>query len=309
MMNVDTKLLVIFTELLQKRNASYVAEKMHLTAPAVSHSLNRLREIFNDPLFTRVPHGLVPTPRAIELGPQVQRMLDLWADIGENVRRFDPASASGKLTIAYSESFGDTLMSQFALDIRRLAPHFHLVLKHVEMEDGGLAGLLSGEFDLVAAPGVNHHAGLLYEDVWPLEQWVCWRAGHPILQNTCSAEQFRSLKHIVSSIPADNEQIQVAVQVPNWVAKASLTSQTDYLCVLNSFTRAMAEPVFSLRSAPVPAEFATKSNIVLHWQAGRQHQPMLQWARGLFVESCRRQAAQHVTWLNAAASQIMHAAA
>lgn len=50
MVNVDTKLLVIFVELLSKRNATYVAEKMHMTAPAVSHSLGRLREIFDDPL-------------------------------------------------------------------------------------------------------------------------------------------------------------------------------------------------------------------------------------------------------------------
>ncbi len=30
MVNVDTKLLVIFVELLSKRNATYVAEKMHI---------------------------------------------------------------------------------------------------------------------------------------------------------------------------------------------------------------------------------------------------------------------------------------
>lgn len=77
MVNVDTKLLVIFTELLSKRNATYVAEKMHMTAPAVSHSLGRLREIFDDPLFIRVPHGLTPTPRALELGPKIRDMLDL----------------------------------------------------------------------------------------------------------------------------------------------------------------------------------------------------------------------------------------
>lgn len=308
MMNVDTKLLVIFTELLQKRNASYVAEKMHLTAPAVSHSLNRLREIFNDPLFTRVPHGLVPTPRAIELGPQVQRMLDLWASIGDNVRRFDPPSATGKLTVGYSESFGDALMSQFALDVQKQAPHLQITLKHTEMDEGGLAGLLSGEFDLVAVPGANQHPSLMYEDVLPLQQWVCWRAGHSILGNTCSAEQFRSLKHVVSSSSAQDSPIQVALQVPNWVAKAVTTSQTDYLCVLNSFTRAMAEPVFGLKAAPVPAEFATTSNIVLHWQAVRQQQPMLQWAREVFGQTCRKHETQHVTWLQNVATNIAQAA-
>mgnify|MGYP001133443966 CR=1 FL=1 len=81
MVNVDTKLLVIFVELLSKRNATYVAEKMHMTAPAVSHSLGRLREIFDDPLFIRVPHGLTPTPKALELGPKVREMLANGEDL------------------------------------------------------------------------------------------------------------------------------------------------------------------------------------------------------------------------------------
>ncbi len=73
MVNVDTKLLVIFTELLSKRNATYVAEKMHMTAPAVSHSLGRLREIFDDPLFIRVPHGLHADAARAGAGPQDPR--------------------------------------------------------------------------------------------------------------------------------------------------------------------------------------------------------------------------------------------
>lgn len=69
MVNVDTKLLVIFTELLSKRNATYVAEKMHMTAPAVSHSLGRLREIFDDPLFIRVPHAADADAARARAGP------------------------------------------------------------------------------------------------------------------------------------------------------------------------------------------------------------------------------------------------
>lgn len=100
MVNVDTKLLVIFVELLSKRNATYVAEKMHMTAPAVSHSLGRLREIFDDPLFIRVPHGLTPTPKALELGPKVREMLDLWAAINEgDIATFDPLEAAGTFNI------------------------------------------------------------------------------------------------------------------------------------------------------------------------------------------------------------------
>lgn len=122
MVNVDTKLLVIFTELLSKRNATYVAEKMHMTAPAVSHSLGRLREIFDDPLFIRVPHGLTPTPRALELGPKIRDMLDLWSSINEgDADNFDPAIATGTLSIGFAAELGDTVFNRFVLRIKQLA--------------------------------------------------------------------------------------------------------------------------------------------------------------------------------------------
>lgn len=74
---LDGGLLLIFRELLLQRRATSVAEKLGLSQSAISHALKRLRDIFNDPLFIRRPHGLEPTKRAIELGPQVETLIIL----------------------------------------------------------------------------------------------------------------------------------------------------------------------------------------------------------------------------------------
>ena len=51
------------------------AELMSITQPAVSKQLNRLREIFEDPLFVRTVEGMAPTPRAEVLAGPIHRAL------------------------------------------------------------------------------------------------------------------------------------------------------------------------------------------------------------------------------------------
>ncbi|MDO4441974.1 MAG: LysR family transcriptional regulator [Moraxella sp.] len=65
---LDLNLLKAFVVLLDEQNVSRAAHRLSLTQPAMSGILNRLRTSFNDPLFVRVQHGIVPTERTIELG-------------------------------------------------------------------------------------------------------------------------------------------------------------------------------------------------------------------------------------------------
>ncbi|MBS0410897.1 MAG: LysR family transcriptional regulator, partial [Proteobacteria bacterium] len=66
---LDGTLLLVMRELLRRRQAQAAAARLGLSASAVSHALGRLRDLFEDPLFIRRPHGLEPTRRALELGP------------------------------------------------------------------------------------------------------------------------------------------------------------------------------------------------------------------------------------------------
>ncbi|WP_461536010.1 LysR family transcriptional regulator [Spongorhabdus nitratireducens] len=60
----DLNLLPVLHVLLEERNVTRAAGRLNLTQPAISRNLARLRQLFNDPLFTRTPKGLAPTPRA-----------------------------------------------------------------------------------------------------------------------------------------------------------------------------------------------------------------------------------------------------
>ncbi|MEC8081202.1 MAG: LysR family transcriptional regulator, partial [Pseudomonadota bacterium] len=53
MMHLDIKTLTALLYLLEERNVGRVANKLYLSQPAMSRTLNRLREAFDDPLFIR----------------------------------------------------------------------------------------------------------------------------------------------------------------------------------------------------------------------------------------------------------------
>jgi len=71
----DLNLLVALQALLEEQNVSRAAERLYITQSAMSKTLSRLREMFDDPLFTRSSHGMVPSPLAIELHAQLEELL------------------------------------------------------------------------------------------------------------------------------------------------------------------------------------------------------------------------------------------
>src|SRR5450830_80174 len=99
---IDLNLLVILDALLAERHVTRAAERLHLSQPAVSHALARLRELLNDPLLERVGSTLVPTARALELAqPLAEVLSQVQALLAPET--FDAATASRSFRLAMSD--------------------------------------------------------------------------------------------------------------------------------------------------------------------------------------------------------------
>src|ERR1700693_4519557 len=71
----DLNLLIVFDAVMQERNVTRAGGRIGLSQPAVSHALSRLRYMLKDELFIRTPDGMVPAPRAEQLGAPLRRAL------------------------------------------------------------------------------------------------------------------------------------------------------------------------------------------------------------------------------------------
>lgn len=70
-MRYDLNLLRVFLVLMEERSVTRAADRLGITQPALSNSLNRLRDILLDPLFIRERYGMQPTAKAEELAPAI----------------------------------------------------------------------------------------------------------------------------------------------------------------------------------------------------------------------------------------------
>lgn len=98
----DLNLLLTLHVLLEERSVSRAAQRLNLSQSAISHALRRLREAFCDPLFSRAPHGMIPTPRAENIYADIHSIL---SKAGQLIAPpvFDVSKHSGVFRIAATD--------------------------------------------------------------------------------------------------------------------------------------------------------------------------------------------------------------
>ena len=74
-MQLDLNLLTALDALLEEESVTGAAERLHLSAPAMSRSLGRLRRATGDQILVRNGRIMRPTPRAVALRAEVRALV------------------------------------------------------------------------------------------------------------------------------------------------------------------------------------------------------------------------------------------
>ncbi|MET4219621.1 DNA-binding transcriptional LysR family regulator [Bradyrhizobium sp. LB14.3] len=127
---IDLNLLVMLETLVAERSASKAAQRMGLTQSAVSHSLRRLRDIFNEPLFVRLPSGMEPTRRALEIASATRLALEQIEQTIHDSAVFEPATAQRSFTLRLSEYVSSALLRRLCPVLRIVAPGVRIDAMH-----------------------------------------------------------------------------------------------------------------------------------------------------------------------------------
>ncbi len=143
MTQLDLNLLRIFLVLLETKNTRIASERLALSQPAVSKALGRLRDYFNDELFTRVYSGLKPTPRALELGDKLPMIMESLDEVILDSPRFDPTNYQGCITIAINSFISYWLGARLCLAVIEDTPNAQVNI--VNWGSQTLKKLLDGE--------------------------------------------------------------------------------------------------------------------------------------------------------------------
>jgi len=163
---LDLNLLVALNILLEERNVTAAAKRLHLSQSALSGALGRLREYFNDDLLVPVGRLMVPTPRAESLAEPVRAvLLQVHSSIASK-SQFDPATSDRRFNILTSDYLIAVLLGDAIRRASSLAPYVGFDVQHVQ--DRPLERIERGEVDLLITPepftSDAHPFELLFQD-------------------------------------------------------------------------------------------------------------------------------------------------
>jgi len=196
---LDLNLLVTLETLLVEQNVTHAAERLHLSQPAVSTQLGRLRELFNDPLLIPMQRGMSPTSTAMELLDPLRQALDqVRATLAEH-RHFDPQTASLVVTIACTDYLQTAMVQPLAVALRKRAPKARIAVRHLDPPrlEAQMAG---GEVDLALMTPEHGPGTLRARHLFDERYVLIGRQRHPGLQRELSVEQFAQLEHVIVSL-------------------------------------------------------------------------------------------------------------
>jgi len=196
---LDLNLLVTLEALLAEQNVTRAARRLHLSQPAVSAQLVRLRDLFGDPLLIPAQRGMTSTAKADELLAPLRSALDqVRATVGQH-GHFDPAQARLTVAIACTDYLQAALAQPLVLELRRQSPGIRVALRVLDIPQLAMQ-MARGEVDLALMTPSDAPAGLHSRQLFDEGYVLIGRRGHPRLRRKLTAAQFAQLDHIVVSL-------------------------------------------------------------------------------------------------------------
>lgn len=267
MKTYDLNLLAALDALLATASVTAAAERVHLSTPAMSHALARIREVFGDPILVRAGRAMVPTARALALADPVRRLLaDAQAlRVGDDAqawsaqaRRFVVRAPEG-----YAVVFGVAMLES----LQSRMPQASLQLLPSTYQDA--AALREARIDLDIGMGLAEDVDTTSLVLSQQSMVGVAGADHAVLQGRLTAKRWAAARHVdVVLRPGERSAVDlalarrglqrtVALAVPNAYSALLAAARSDLLaCVTERMARSMAESlglqVFALPLALEP---------------------------------------------------------
>jgi DNA-binding transcriptional LysR family regulator len=168
--SIDLNLLVALDALLHTGSVTRAAERIRLSQPAMSRALERLRDLFADPLLVRQGRVMSPTPRADQLSEPVALLLSQIRDLVRAPRLFDPLQADREFRLMSSDYAQVVILGSVVEKLRVEAPR--VVLTLLELQPDPVSALASGSAELLFGPPDLCPSWCESKSVLS-DQWVC----------------------------------------------------------------------------------------------------------------------------------------
>lgn len=285
---VDLQLFRVLCAVLEARSVSRAAESLHISQPAVSYSLARLRNLIDDPLFVRSPEGMAPTPRAMQIYRDVRRGIDLLASALDPAA-FEPRQSDRVFRMSMSDIGEMMFLPPILRHVQQTAPRINIDITQVSLNDMPRA-LNLGEIDFAIGNLPEICSQTSYTTLFR-EHYVCLiRNNHSAISTRLSRKQFEEASHIFIISPfTGHHMIESALlergirrkpgmRVPHFTSVANVVAQTDLIAIVPSRVAQHFARTYKLRHLPLPVRIPP-FDVRIHWSEQHETNEGHRWMR------------------------------
>ena len=294
---LDLNLLTALKALLTEKNVTRAGESVHITQPAMSGILARLREYFGDPLIVPVGRKMELTPLAESLvEPLTDALLRIDATITTRPE-FNPLTTNRRFSVVASDYSINVLLLEVLRRVHQEAPGLSVEFR--TPSESAPAELEEGEVDFIINPESQNspmQSGVvLFEDSY----MIVVDADNHEVGDSIGIEQYLALRHVafksgkfglphletwVANRYRDERRVEVITHsfslLPRLVVGtariATMHTRLGQQCAQTLPVR-LVKPAFEI---PRLVE-------VLQWHKYRDLDPGSMWFRDMIIEGAR----------------------
>ncbi len=283
----DLNLLVAFEVLLEERSVTRAAARLNVTQPAMSASLKKLRESFQDELLVQQGKQMYPTQRALSLLPEVSEALIRLRGLISGGTAFDPKTSKRCFKIIGSDYISTVLLAPLIRSLQDEGPGIEIDL--IMPTANSSAMIASGQADLLISPAEfmigDHPKELIFEE----RLVVVGCSSNPALKDQVTMEQFMQAGHVAVRVDgrrsfmekvlgstAPDRSVEVTAQ--GFIQVPWLLQNTQRLAVMHERLAIACAKPFNLRICEPPFELKPMREMMMY-HGTRARDEGLSWLR------------------------------
>jgi DNA-binding transcriptional LysR family regulator len=188
---MDTRQLVAFCAVVERKSFSQAAERLGVSQPAVSLQIRSLEQRLGRQLLDRSGRRVEPTEAGLRLYRSAQRLLALEEQLLEEVTGGSEGELRGRLELGASSGPGETVLPLLLCDFQRLHPEVAVALS-VSDTQTVVELVARRELELGVVGAARRHRSVVFEPFFRDEVVLACPPGHPFANRTISLDELRA---------------------------------------------------------------------------------------------------------------------
>jgi DNA-binding transcriptional LysR family regulator len=286
----NLNLLEVFDAVAATGSTTLAADRLAISQSAVSHALNRLRDVVGDPLFVRGRGGLVPTPLAANMIEPVKDLLESARSILDPAV-FEPAASTRRFKVGASDYAMLTTVPGLVRNVRETAPN--VMVEVIAIREHVLTHLESGDLDIAFIGAEPPPEPFLSLELFREHFVGVLCARHPLAlkagQELLTLDDYLAYPHAMVTFsdprlsPIDavlarlGRNRRIALVAPNFAGNVVSLPHTDLIMSLPSrLAHSVAHPGLVTFKLPLAVPDYPYSIV---WHRRTEHDPACSWLR------------------------------